>query len=229
MKPALALLFRTASGDTRRDVEIADTVIAGWTGRDPAAVEKHIVELERLGVKRPATTPIFYRVSTTRLTTEPAIEAVGDNSGGEVEFVLLKHDGRLWVGVGSDHTDRVVEAYNVTVSKQMCEKPIAPIFWPYDEVAPHWDRVKLRSSIVNDDDRIRYQEGTVAAMLDPKALLARYAADGDLPENNLMFCGTLAAIGGVRATDVFAFAIEDPVLNRSIAHSYRVVKLPIRG
>ena len=229
MKPALSLLFRTASGDTRRDVEIADTVIAGWTGRDPAAVEKHILELERLGVKRPATTPIFYRVSTTRLTTEPTIEVVGDNSGGEVEFVLLKHDGRLWVGAGSDHTDRAVEAYNVTVSKQMCDKPIAPIFWAYDEIMPHWDRLTLRSAIVNGNDRIRYQEGMVAAMLDPKALLARYAADSDLPENNLMFCGTLAAIGGVRATDGFAFEIEDPVLSRTITHSYRVVKLPILG
>jgi hypothetical protein len=39
-------------------------------GRDPVAVEKHIKELELLGVKRPATTPIFYRVSNARLTTD---------------------------------------------------------------------------------------------------------------------------------------------------------------
>jgi hypothetical protein len=108
----------------RREVVVNDAVIAGWTGRDAIAVEKHIKELEALGVKRPATTPIFYRVAATRLTTDDTIEAVGESSGGEVEFVLLQHAGRLWVGAGSDHTDREVEKYGVTVSKQLCDKPI---------------------------------------------------------------------------------------------------------
>ena len=43
--------------------------------------------------------------------------------------MLLQHAGRLWVGTGSDHTDREVEKYGVTVSKQMCDKPVAPVFW----------------------------------------------------------------------------------------------------
>jgi hypothetical protein len=229
MNRTLSLRFQNSVGETRRDVTIENTVVAGWTGRDPAAVEKHIKELELLGVKRPATTPIFYRVSNTRLTTEKTIEAVGDASGGEVEFVLLKHDGRMWVGTGSDHTDRGVEAYNVTVSKQMCEKPIAPDFWAYDDVAPHWDQLVLRSYVGSGKDRALYQEGPVAKMLGPKALLARYLPLGDLPENTLMFCGTLAAIGGIRATDEFEFEIEDPVRGRKIGHSYRVVKLPVLG
>ena len=37
-------------------VEIKQLVIAGWTGRDAAAVQKHIQELEALGVKRLAVT-----------------------------------------------------------------------------------------------------------------------------------------------------------------------------
>lgn len=229
MNWTLSLRFQNSVGETRRDVTIEHTVVAGWTGRDPVAVEKHIKELELLGVKRPATTPIFYRVSNTRLTTAKTIEAVGDASGGEVEFVLLKHDGKMWVGTGSDHTDRGVEAYNVTVSKQMCEKPIAPDFWAYDDVAPHWDQLTLRSYVGSGKDRALYQEGPVAKMLDPKTLLARYLALGDLPDNTLMFCGTLAAIGGIRATDEFEFEIEDPVRGRKIGHSYRVVKLPVLG
>jgi uncharacterized protein DUF2848 len=224
-----SLRFRNGSAEVERDVTIERTVVAGWTGRDPAAVEKHIRELELLGVKRPATTPIFYRVANARLTTGGTIEAVGDASGGEVEFLLLKHDGKMWVGTGSDHTDRQVETYGVTVSKQMCEKPIAPIFWAYDDVAGHWDRLILRSYVVNDEDRTLYQEGPVANMLDPKVLLARYSESADLPERTLMFCGTLAAIGGVRATNGFAFEIEDPVLGRKITHSYRVETLPILG
>jgi Protein of unknown function (DUF2848) len=225
----LALTLHDGPHARRAEVAIDQAVIAGWTGRDPAAVERHIRELEALGVKRPATTPIFYRVSAARLTTGEMIEAVGESSGGEVEFVLLQHEGRLWVGAGSDHTDREVEKYGVTVSKQMCDKPLAPVFWRYDEVAPHWDRLLLRSHVVEDGKRVLYQDGGVTTMMDPRALLGRFAADGRLPGGTIMFCGTLAAHGGVRATREFAFELEDPVLGRTIAHAYRVRSLPILG
>src|SRR5262245_58931898 len=225
----LALTLQDKSGTRSGDVAIVQAVVAGWTGRDPAAVEKHIRELEALGVKRPATTPIFYRVAAARLTTADTIEAVGESSGGEVEFVLLQHAGKLWVGTGSDHTDREAEKYGVTVSKQMCEKPIAPTFWAYDDVAPHWDRLILRAHVVEGGKRALYQEGTVAAMMDPRVLIARHAGDSGLPQDPLMFCGMLAARGGGRPTREFAFEIEDPVLGRKIAHTYRVQTLPNLG
>jgi hypothetical protein len=226
---SLSLTLQDDGASRACEVAIDRAVIAGWDGRDPAAVEKHIRELEALGVKRPATTPIFYRVAAARLTTSDTIEAVGEGSGGEVEFVLLQHQGRLWVGTGSDHTDREVEKYGVTVSKQMCEKPIAPRFWAYEEVAPHWDRLMLRAHVVEGGKRALYQEGAVTAMIEPAALIARHVGSGRLPEGTLMFGGTLAAHGGVRATSEFAFEIEDPVLGRKIAHAYRVRTLPILG
>jgi len=204
-------------------------VVAGWTGRDQAAVEKHIKELEELGVKRPATTPIFYRCSVARITLGDTIEAVGTQSGGEVEFVLLQHDGQLWVGTGSDHTDREVEKFGVTVSKQMCDKPIATTFWPFDEVAPHWDKLILRAHVIENGKRALYQEGAVTAMRDPADLMTRYAPSGKLAEDTLMFCGTLAAKGGVRPTERFEFELEDPVLGRRIGHAYSVKTLPILG
>jgi hypothetical protein len=225
----LNLTLQSDHSATPRNVPIDELVVAGWTGRDPAAVEKHIKELERLGVKRPATTPIFYRVSAARLTTDAEIEVVGERSGGEVEFLLLQHGGRLWVGTGSDHTDREVETYGVTVSKQMCDKPLAPLFWAYDEVAPHWDRLMLRAHVTEGGARVLYQEGAVAAMMDPKELLARHAPDGRLADNTLMFCGTLAAKGGVRPTGHFGFELEDPVRQRKIAHAYGVRCLPVLG
>jgi uncharacterized protein DUF2848 len=225
----LNLTLQSDANASPHEVPIDDAVVAGWTGRDPAAVEKHIKELELLGVKRPATTPIFYRVSAARLTTDDEIEVVGERSGGEVEFVLLQHGGRMWVGTGSDHTDREVETYGVTVSKQMCDKPVAPLFWAYDEVAPHWDKLILRAHVSEGGARVLYQEGPVAAMMDPKSLLARHAKDGRLAENTLMFCGTLAAKGGVRPTGHFAFELEDPVKQRKIAHAYGVRCLPVLG
>jgi Protein of unknown function (DUF2848) len=159
----LSLTLSSGTTSRRTEVAIDDAIIAGWTGRDPAAVEKHVRELEALGVKRPASTPIFYRVGAARLTTGTEIEAVGTTSGGEVEFVLLQHDGRLWVGAGSDHTDRAVETYGVTVSKQMCDKPLAPVFWAFDEVAPHWDQLTLRAHVVENGERKLYQEGGAMA------------------------------------------------------------------
>ena len=45
---------------------IDQAVIAGWTGRDPVARDKHIAELEAIGIARPASTPIYYRVSARR-------------------------------------------------------------------------------------------------------------------------------------------------------------------
>ena len=230
MTHILDLVLQSGANARPTEVPIDQAVVAGWTGRDAAAVEKHIKELEALGVKRPATTPIFYRVSAARLTTDTAIEAVGESSGGEVEFVLLQHGGRLWVGTGSDHTDREVEKYGVTVSKQMCDKPIAPTFWAYDEVAPHWDRLLLRSYVIENSTRTLYQDGAVSAMIHPRDLLERYSkSNKPLPDATLMFCGTLAAHGGVRATNGFAFELEDPVLGRKISHSYQVRTLPILG
>src|SRR2546426_1450786 len=109
----------TVSGGQERAFSVRQAVIAGWTGRDPAALEKHIRELEELGVTRPSSVPIFYRVSTNRVVTSAVIEVSGDRSSGEAEFVLVQSGGRLYVGAGSDHTDRVVETCVVAVSKKM--------------------------------------------------------------------------------------------------------------
>jgi len=225
----LPLLLQEGAGAPRAvNVTIGQAVIAGWTGRDAEAVEKHIKELEALGVKRPATTPIFYRVGAARLTTDPSIEVLGETSSGEVEFVLLQTQGVLWVGTGSDHTDREVEAYGVSVSKQMCEKPIAPLFWRFEDVAAHWDRLMLRSYATIGGSRALYQEGPVATMRHPEDLLARFSKHG-LPDGTLMFCGTLAVHGGLRPAQRFEFELEDPVKGRKIQHGYDVVSLPIFG
>ncbi|HTH97333.1 MAG TPA: DUF2848 domain-containing protein [Stellaceae bacterium] len=224
----IAVTLHRGNEAQKREVAIHHAVVAGWTGRDKVALEKHIVELEHLGVKRPASTPIFYRVSASRLTTDRGIEVSGGDSSGEVEFVLLKTGGRLWVGTGSDHTDRQVETYNVTVSKQMCDKPIAGEFWDLEEVAGHWDQLTLSSWIIEKGERVLYQQGSVAAMLAPQDLLALWN-NGELDEGTLMFCGTLAAKGGIRPAPRFEFELADPVKGRKIAHGYGMTSLAVVG
>src|SRR3954453_13960891 len=81
-------------------VPVRQGVAAGWTGREPVARDRHIAELEAIGIARPASTPIFYRVSARRLSTATTIEVSGANSSGEVEFVLFAADGHAYVGAG---------------------------------------------------------------------------------------------------------------------------------
>ncbi|TKW79839.1 MAG: DUF2848 domain-containing protein [Bradyrhizobium icense] len=210
-------------------MSIDQAVIAGWTGRDPVARDKHIAELEAVGIARPATTPIYYRCSARRLTTSDLIEVCGDQSSGEVEFVLIGWQGRTFVGLGSDHTDRKVEAYNVTVSKQMCDKPISPVLWELEDVIGHWDQMILRSWAWFDGQRTLYQEGTLDAMLPVKDLIDRGFGKSGLPDGCAMFGGTFAAKGGIRPSVRFEYELEDPVLKRNLTHAYDVIVLPVRG
>jgi hypothetical protein len=226
----LPLEFTTRAGAQTRPANIRKVVIAGWTGRDRVAMEKHIVELEALGVRRPASTPVYYSVGTSRLTVAPAIEVSGGESSGEVEFVLAQLDGRLWVGIGSDHTERKVETVGITISKQLCDKPIGARFWAFDEVAPHWEQLVLRAHVVENGKRSLYQEGPVTTMRDPLDLVAAWrAGEPTLPEGTVMFCGTLAARGGIRPAARFEMELHDPVLQRSLVHAYDIEILPIAG
>jgi hypothetical protein len=211
--------------DTLFPSRVRQLIIAGWTGRDRIAQEKHIAELEQLGVRRPSRTPVYYRVSCSRLTTASAIEAAGGNSSGEVEFIILKNGDSLWIGVGSDHTDRKVETYDITVSKQMCDKPVAPDIWLFNEIEDHWDSLILRSWAVSNGTKRLYQQGNVSAMLHPRHLIAGFGNPVD--DGTVMFGGTLAAIGGIQPADRFEFELEDPVLKRRLTHAYDVLILPM--
>ena len=208
---------------------IKNLVVAGWTGRNVAALEAHIKELEAIGVKRPKSVPIFYRNAMSLLTTADAIQVMGDKSSGEVEFVLYSLDDGLWLGVGSDHTDRKAETINVTLSKQLCAKPVGPQLWRYDEVKPHWDKLTLRSFVPDGGKRRLYQEGPVTNMRSPEELIRLYTGGDALAPGTAMFCGTFAVHGGISSSGTFDMELEDPVLGRKLTHSYRIEPLPDEG
>ncbi|HUG78465.1 MAG TPA: DUF2848 domain-containing protein [Burkholderiales bacterium] len=203
-------------------MKVEQLVIAGWTGRDEAALRKHIRELEEIGVKPPKTTPIFYRVAASLFTHQDEIQVSGPDTSGEVEFVLLKTENELRVAVGSDHTDRKAETIGVSLSKQLCAKPVSRESWRYDEVKPHWERLVLRAWA----DGELYQEGPVTAMRSPEDLLQRF---GGLKSGWAMFCGTLAAKDGIRPAARFSMELEDPVLKRKLRHEYAITVLPVEG
>jgi hypothetical protein len=225
MAPSKHLQF-LMNGEKARGVVINNLVIAGWTGRNVKAMEAHIDELEELGVSRPSKTPTFYRCSVEQLTTEQEFQVVGTDSSGEIEFFIVSLDDGYWVGLGSDHTDRVIEATDVTVSKQMCAKPIANSLWRYTDVSDHWDQLRLKSTIIVDGKEEAYQQGPVTTMRDPEELISLYTNGGKLMSGTLMFCGTLAASGGVRPADIFHGSLFDPKFDRTISFSYQAISIP---
>lgn len=225
----MLLRFERLANDRtdRIAVEIGPLVIAGWAGRDAAAIEHHIEELAALGIPRPSTTPLYYRVAAHTLTQDSRLTVLGPDSSGEVEPVIVAMADGLWVGIGSDHTDRKAEASGIALSKQLCGKPVGPQLWSYADVEGHWDELVLRSWATIDGERVLYQDSPVSSLRTPRDLIHRYAGTDTLSAGTLMFCGTPGAIGRIRPGTRFEMELKDPVLNRSLTHRYDVDVLPV--
>jgi hypothetical protein len=177
----------------------------------------------------PKRTPIFYRVAASLLTTEDSIDVLGDRSSGEAECVVHAFGGDLWLGVGSDHTDRKAETVGVWLSKQMRAKLVTGQVWRFREVAPHWDQLVLRSHVRINGSRRLYQDGPVTTMRPPTEFIRLYTGGDTLPEGSSMFCGMLAMHGGIQPVEAFEIELEDPVLGRKISHRYSINTLPDEG
>lgn len=229
--PPFAQVFSAQTAEGPKDLSFATghLVLAGWVGRDTEALEAHIRELEALGVARPATTPVFYRVARTLVTQENTVEVSGRDATGEAEVVLFRHGGKDWITVGSDITDRKAEAIGVALSKQLCAKPLAREAWLLAECRAHWDQLILRSWIEVNGERRIYQEGSVSSMRLPWELVELYEENVAFPEDGMMFCGTIPVHGNIRWQDAFSVELWDPVLDRGLNLTYRVESLPVAG
>ena len=200
-------------------------IVAGWTGRDEAALRHHIEELAAIGVPRPSSVPVFYRNSVNNIMQTERLEVLGPDTSGEVEPVLVALADGLWIGLGSDHTDRKAETMGIALSKQLCGKVMGSSLWRLDDISRHWDQIAIRSFATIDGARTLYQEGPLAAMRHPDDLIARHGKG--LAPGTIMFCGTLGAKGGIRPASRFEMELDDPALGRRMSHAYDVVSLPV--
>ena len=214
-------------GRDRVSVTPTALVIAGWAGRDEAAIRHHIEELAAISVPRPSSTPVFYRVGRELLTQTDRLQVLGPDSSGEVEPVIVALGDGLWLGVGSDHTDRKAETLGIALSKQMCGKVVGRTLWRLDAVAARWDALTLRAFATIDGARVSYQDGTLAALRTPADLVAKWTGGGPLPVGTVMFCGTVAATGGIRPAARFDMEIADPASGDRLAHGYDIDVLPV--
>jgi Protein of unknown function (DUF2848) len=220
------VMLNARQGENSMEIElpVEDLVLGGWTGRRTEDIQSHINELEALGVPGPREVPVFYHVASSLLTTAPSIQVTGEETTGEVEFMLLRDRDSCWVGVGSDHTDRKVELIDITLAKQVCAKPIAPEVWELREVEAHWDALILRSWVHTGQNRKLYQESSVSAVSSPRELIRSFEdrhAGGFRP-GTVLFSGTFALASSFEPAARFSFEMEDPVLGRRISHEYGV-------
>ncbi|MXZ94762.1 MAG: DUF2848 domain-containing protein [Acidimicrobiaceae bacterium] len=200
----------------------AALVVIGYAGRDRAAVEHHIDELAALGVARPASIPLFMVFPPGLITQEPSIAVTGPNSSGEAEIVVVVDSDETFVTVGSDHTDRDLEAVHMIASKAVCPKPVAASGWAANAVGDRWDGLVLRSHIDGD---VLYQDGSAAMNLHPLELVAAIPWAGGPPDCFVAFTGTVPVIGDIRPSTGFRAELDGPGLP-PIELSYRVETVP---
>lgn len=170
-------------------------IVAGYTGRDEQAVAEHIAELAAIGVPEPATVPAFYELDAALLTTDGVVEVDGAATSGEVEPVLVRHDGVYYLTVGSDHTDRDLERDEIAASKAACPKPISDtaVALGTDLSRLEWDAISASSYV----DDVPYQHGKLAGLRTPEDLLNRLVDTVSQPEGDLVvFGGTLPLLTG---------------------------------
>lgn len=196
---------------------------AGYTGRDTAAVQRHVHELAAIGVPPPARVPFAFPVLPRLLEIDPGtITVYGTATSGEAEPVLVLLDGQpRYVGVGSDHTDRELERTSIELSKQVCPKVLSRDVWPVTDVAGRWDSLQLMAS----SDGRPYQDSNLATMLPLTELLA-VVTRAQLGKVALLFCGTVPVIGSVSFGREFHVELRDKAATRSLHVGYDIETLP---
>ncbi|WP_115789902.1 DUF2848 family protein [Arthrobacter silvisoli] len=181
---------------TGETIELTDftAVVAGYTGRDAAAVQHHIDELAAIGVAPPPAVPMFYPVESVTVSPAAALDVAGEKTSGEIEPLYIRHGGRYYLGIASDHTDRHVETIDIGDSKRACPKPVAGTVVAIPELESlSLDECRARSWV---DGRL-YQDGTLDGLRTPANVVGLLLERSDIGDGDFVCLGgTLPVIGG---------------------------------
>ncbi|MDI6754985.1 MAG: DUF2848 family protein [Thermodesulfobacteriota bacterium] len=213
-------------GEREQIFKMRRMVNSGYTGRDQEKIKKHIAELEKEGVPAPASTPTAYEVISQGITFDTEIEVVGEKTSGEAEFVLLCSGNEVYVGVGSDHTDRELESVSIIKSKQVCPNILSRQVWNLKEVRKNWDTMILRSWVKNErGEKVLYQEAPLSALMSPEDLMKfvqNSLDDGNL-DGVVIFSGTIPILTEkIHYSGYFEVELDDPATARRIQCAYAV-------
>lgn len=213
----------TSKGESSMHFSYERVFAIGYAGRNMEKTMEHIHELERdLGVPAPKKIPTIFQCSNSTLTQEKDLSFLGKKTCGEVEYVIIIKDGKVYIGVGSDHTDRDLESINVPKAKQICAKPICHVVWDYEELKDHWDEIELNSWQTVGGKEIPYQKGTLADILPVDRILKELDERVGGINNCVIFSGTVPVLAGFRFGDAFRYEMVDRKLDRKLVSEYNV-------
>ena len=203
-------------------------VNAGYVGKNQEEVRRHIEELAAKGIPGPKSVPVLYPVVCSMLSLDPAIEVYGNETSGEVEYVLcIVTEDEVYVGLGSDHTDRHLEETDIPRAKQICPNLMGRTVWPLKEIEGHWDDLLMKANVVKDAKDTLYQEGRLGTLLNPAELMSfvKSKIPGPL-ENLIIFSGTMGMVTGEFVFgQKFSAQLIDEKLNRRLEISYDIKPL----
>ena len=213
------------------DVEPKSVVLGGYSARSAEERQRHIDELRQIGIEPPERVPAFWPVGANLVTTASEMQVQGDRTSGEVEYALIAHEGRTYVAVASDQTDRDFEVHSIPRSKQLCAKVISSAVIPLDELRGSWDRIVISSDVSPDGDTwVPYQRGELGLMLDPGGLAEACFGTDALVDGTVLLSGTIPIVDGqTRYLPYFRAALEVPDSELRLTLAYRVEMLPERA
>jgi len=201
---------------------------AGYVGKNQEEVRRHIEELAAKGIPGPKSIPVLFPVVCNALIIDSEIEVYGSETSGEVEYVLcIVTEDEVYVGLGSDHTDRHLEETDIPRAKQICPNLMSQTVWPLEEVESHWDDLLMSANVVKDGKDILYQEGRLGLLLNPTELMSFVKSKiGGPLENLIIFSGTMGMLTGEFVFgESFSAKLVDKKINRSLEISYDVKPL----
>ena len=223
MANLINLTVESNKGSQSLSIDIHRMFNVGGTMRDPKVFKRHLAEMAKEGITGPKTVPPLMPLGEWTLTTRDNFTVHSDKCSGEVEYVLLHLNSQWFIGAGSDHTDRDLEKSSIVWSKQVAPNVLAPTIWPLEEIKDHFDDIILESDVGKGTNTRPYQRTTLATFWDPDEMLRRISKR--IPKweglNYLFFSGTVPTVNETLDFDTtFSFRMIDPVLDRTIKHSY---------
>lgn len=204
-------------------LDIERVIVVGYSGSNVEKINEHIKELEEeLGVPAPKRIPTIFECSLEVLTFNNNISFVGNMTSGEAEFLIIKDNNKIYIGLGSDHTDRKLESISVLKAKQICPKPFAKTLWLYDDIKDNWNNIKLESYQVVDGQEILYQKGTLSEILPVEKIISELENRIGSLEKCIVFSGTVPLVSGFKYGNNFKGKLIDGSKNRSINLEYNI-------
>lgn len=213
----------TKKGNEKLELIPEHVYVVGYSGSNKEKIYEHIKELqEQLNVAPPKKIPTIFEVSKEILTQDKNLYFVGEKTSGECEFVIIMKNSKLYIGLGSDHSDRELEAISVPKAKQICLKPISYDVWEYDEIKEHFSQIKLSAKSDFED----YQIGTLADIISVEEILNELNKSLGKIDNCIIYSGTVPLVAGYKYGKNFYLELKDEILGRKISFDYNINVVP---